>query len=273
MPAQIAVVWSGSFNFLGVLLSSGAVAFGIISLLPVELILQVGSAAGFAMVFALLIAAILWNLGTWYLGLPASSSHTLIGSIIGVGIANAMARGQDGTSGVDWGQATSVGKALLFSPLVGFCAAGLLLLVMKFLIRRPELYRAPETDKPPAWWIRGLLIFTCTGVSFAHGSNDGQKGMGLIMLILIGTVPTAYALNRALPESQIAAFTVTSAAASAVIEKGGWVQHSRGSAACGDALCLPAPNRWGHLSLTRGAGPRYCRAGETIWIVGEDSCP
>jgi PiT family inorganic phosphate transporter len=219
MPAQIAVVWSGSFNFLGVLLSSGAVAFGIISLLPVELILQVGSSAGFAMVFALLIAAIIWNLGTWYLGLPASSSHTLIGSIIGVGIANAMARGQDGTSGVDWGQATNVGKALLISPLVGFCAAGLLLLVMKFLIRQPELYRAPETDKPPAWWIRGLLIFTCTDVSFAHGSNDGQKGMGLIMLILIGTVPTAYALNRALPESQIVQFSANSAAAAKVVEQ------------------------------------------------------
>ncbi len=219
LPAHVAVVWSGSFNFLGVLLSSGSVALGIISLLPVELILQVGSSAGFAMVFALLIAAIIWNLGTWYLGLPASSSHTLIGSIIGVGIANTLARGQDGTSGVDWGQATNVGKALLFSPLVGFVASALLLLAMKALIRQPELYRSPQTDKPPAWWIRGLLIFTCTGVSFAHGSNDGQKGMGLIMLILIGTVPTAYALNRALPESQIAAFTVTSAAASAVIEE------------------------------------------------------
>jgi PiT family inorganic phosphate transporter len=219
MPAEIAVVWSGCFNFLGVLLSSGAVAFGIISLLPVELILQVGSSAGFAMVFALLIAAIIWNLGTWYLGLPASSSHTLIGSIIGVGIANAVARGQDGTSGVDWAQATNIGKALLISPLVGFCAAGLLLLVMKVLIRQPELYRAPETDKPPAWWIRGLLIFTCTGVSFAHGSNDGQKGMGLIMLILIGTVPTAYALNRALPESQIVQFSINSAAAAKVVEQ------------------------------------------------------
>jgi PiT family inorganic phosphate transporter len=201
------------------LLSSGAVAFGIISLLPVELILQVGSSAGFAMVFALLIAAIIWNLGTWYLGLPASSSHTLIGSIIGVGIANAMARGQDGTSGVDWGQAAAIGRALLISPLVGFCAAGLLLLLMKFLIRQPELYRAPETDTPPAWWIRGLLIFTCTGVSFAHGSNDGQKGMGLIMLILIGTVPTAFALNRALPDSQVAQFSVNSAAAARVVEQ------------------------------------------------------
>jgi PiT family inorganic phosphate transporter len=221
LSAEIAVMWSGSFNFLGVLLSSGAVAFGIISLLPVELILQVGSSAGFAMVFALLIAAIIWNLGTWYLGLPASSSHTLIGSIIGVGIANALMHGQDGTSGVDWGQATNVGKALLFSPLVGFFASAILLLVMKVLVRQPELYRAPETDKPPAWWIRGLLVFTCTAVSFAHGSNDGQKGMGLIMLILIGTVPTAYALNRALPDSQIAQFEANSAAASKIVEEKG----------------------------------------------------
>ncbi|MBV9567262.1 MAG: inorganic phosphate transporter, partial [Hyphomicrobiales bacterium] len=123
LPANFAVIWSGFFNFLGVLFSTGAVAFGILSLLPVELILQVGSNAGFAMVFALLIAAILWNVGTWSLGLPASSSHTLIGSIIGVGITNALLRGRDGTSGVDWDQALSVGKSLLLSPIVGFVCA------------------------------------------------------------------------------------------------------------------------------------------------------
>ena len=139
MPANVAVVWSGFFNFLGVLLSSGAVAFGIISLLPVELILQVGSGAGFAMVFALLIAAIVWNLGTWWLGLPASSSHTLIGSIIGVGIANALMRGMDGTSGVDWSKATEIGYSLLLSPLFGFSMAAVLLLVLKFIVRKPEL--------------------------------------------------------------------------------------------------------------------------------------
>ena len=144
LPAHVAVVWSGFFNFLGVLLSSGAVAFGIISLLPVELILQVGSSAGFAMVFALLIAAIIWNLGTWYLGLPASSSHTLIGSIIGVGVANALARGMDGTSGVDWTKATEIGYSLLLSPLFGFAAAAILLLLLKFIVRNPALYRAPE---------------------------------------------------------------------------------------------------------------------------------
>ena len=217
LPAEFAVIWSGFFNFLGVLLSSGAVAFGIVSLLPVELILQVGSGAGFAMVFALLIAAIIWNLSTWYFGLPASSSHTLIGSIIGVGIANALMRGRDGTSGVDWSKATEIGYALLLSPLVGFVCAAILLLVLKMMVRNPALYAAPEGNKAPPLWIRGLLILTCTGVSFAHGSNDGQKGMGLIMLILIGTVPTAYALNRTLPESQVVQFARTSAAASTVI--------------------------------------------------------
>jgi PiT family inorganic phosphate transporter len=218
LTPTIAVVWSGAFNFLGVLTSTGAVAFGIISLLPVELILQVGSGAGFAMVFALLIAAIIWNLGTWYFGIPNSSSHALVGSIIGVGIMNqVLARSGSGTSGVDWMQAVGVIKSLLFSPVVGFILAGALLLLAKLLIKMPALYKAPEGATPPPWWIRGLLILTCTGVSFAHGSNDGQKGMGLIMLILIGVVPTTYALNRAMPESQIAAFLQNSAAASAVV--------------------------------------------------------
>ena len=210
LPANIAVLWSGFFNFLGVLFSSGAVAFGIISLLPVELILQVGSSAGFAMVFALLIAAILWNLGTWLLGLPASSSHTLIGSIIGVGVANALMHGRDGTSGVDWAQATKVGYSLLLSPLIGFTCAALLLLALRALVKNRELYEEPKGNTPPPLWIRGLLILTCTGVSFAHGSNDGQKGMGLIMLILVGTVPMAYALNRAMPVDHMTEFVAVS---------------------------------------------------------------
>jgi len=217
LPANFAVVWSGLFNLLGVLASSGAVAFGIISLLPVELILQVGSHAGFAMVFALLIAAIIWNLGTWAFGLPASSSHTLIGSIIGVGITNALLHGRSGTSGVDWSKAKDVGEALLLSPLFGFALAAVLLLLLKSIIRIPALYAEPKGDQPPPWWIRGILILTCTLVSFFHGSNDGQKGMGLIMLILIGTVPTAYALNRSLPANQLQRFAVTSQAASTVI--------------------------------------------------------
>ena len=197
LEPHYAVVWSGFWNFLGVLASSGLVAFAIVSLLPVELILQVGSKAGFAMVFALLVAAIIWNLGTWWFGLPASSSHTLIGSVIGVGIANQLINGRSGTSGVDWGQAKNIGYSLLLSPVVGFGCALLLLLLAKALIKDPKLYKAPEGAEPPPFYIRCLLILTCTGVSFFHGSNDGQKGMGLIMLILIGTVPTAYALNHA----------------------------------------------------------------------------
>jgi len=214
MPPVVAVIWSGVFNFLGVLVSSGAVAYSIITLLPVDLILQVGSTAGYAMIFALLIAAIVWNLGTWALGIPNSSSHALIGSVMGVGLANQfMAPASQHTAGVDWSQAVSVGEALLFSPLVGFVLAGALLLVMKALIRTPALYSEPKGNTPPPWWIRGTLIFTCTAVSFAHGGNDGQKGMGLIMLILIGVAPTAYALNRTMPDSAMPAFMQSATAA------------------------------------------------------------
>ena len=219
LEPHVAVVWSGFWNFLGVMVSSGLVAFSIISLLPVELILQVGSKAGFAMVFALLVSAIIWNLGTWYFGLPASSSHTLIGSVIGVGIANQMMAGRTGTSGVDWGQAMNIGKSLLLSPLVGFGVAALLLLAARALIRDPKLYKAPEGTEPPPFYIRCLLILTCTGVSFFHGSNDGQKGMGLIMLILIGTVPTAYALNHAVTYKQSQDFIAVSHEAADVFDR------------------------------------------------------
>ncbi len=217
LEPHVAVVWSGMWNLIGVLTSSGAVAYTILSLLPVELVLQVGKGAGFAMVFSLLIAAIIWNLSTWWFGLPASSSHTLIGSIIGVRVANQLMNPKTGTSGVDWGQATNVFKALLFSPLVGFVFAALLLLLLKLVIRKPELYESPKGDAPPPFWIRALLVLTCTGVSFGHGSNDGQKGMGLIMLILIGTVPTAYALNHAVGYGQVQDFAAVSEQAAHVL--------------------------------------------------------
>src|ERR1700751_2549412 len=229
LDPPIAVVWSGFFNFLGVVTSTGIVAFGIISLLPGELILQGGSNAGFAMVFALLVAAILWNLGHWYFGLPASSSHPLIGSIIGVGITNQLMSARSGTSGVDWGQAANVGKSLLISPIVGFICAALLLLLTKVLVKDKKLYQAPEGSAPPPFWIRGLLMLTCTGVSFFHGSNDGQKGMGLIMLILIGTVPTTYALNHAITPHQSQDFIAVSQQAANTLDK--YVQQS---AAIGD---------------------------------------
>ena len=218
LDPNIAVVWSGLCNLAGVLTSAGAVAFTIITLLPVELILRVSSGSGFAMVFALLIAAILWNLGTWWLGLPASSSHTMVGSIIGVGIANQLINGTSGTSGVDWEQATKVFKVLLISPLVGFGCAALLFLLAKWTIKYPELYSAPKDNTPPPWPIRSLLVLTCTGVSFFHGSNDGQKGMGLIMLILIGTVPTAYALNHAVSGHDLQDFIAASEQAVSIVD-------------------------------------------------------
>src|SRR6202050_237882 len=215
LSPNFAVVWSGAFNFLGVLISSGAVASAIVSLLPVELILQVGSGAGFAMVFALLIAAIIWNLGTWYFGLPSSSSHTLIGSSMGVGLMNQlMAASGSGTSGVDWGQAAKIGQSLLFSPLLGFSAAALLLLIAKACIPVPAVFKEPKGNTPPPIWIRGLLVLTCTGVSFAHGSNDGQKGMGLIMLILIGILPATYAVDQSTSQAAIQAIAADAQAIS-----------------------------------------------------------
>jgi PiT family inorganic phosphate transporter len=210
LEPSVAVVWSGICNLLGVLFSSGTVAFAVITLLPVELILQVSSGAGFAMVFALLIAAIVWNLSTWWFGLPASSSHTMIGSIIGVGIGNQLMNLHNGTSGLDWEQAAKVLKWLLISPLLGFAFAWLMLVISKRMIKYPSLYEAPKDKQPPPWPIRALMVLTCTGVSFFHGSNDGQKGMGLIMLILIGTVPTAYALNHAVTASEIQQFIASS---------------------------------------------------------------
>ena len=217
LPPVAAVIWSGAWNFVGVVASSGAVAYSIVTLLPVDLVLGVGSVGGYAMLFALLIAAIVWNLGTWAMGLPNSSSHALIGSVLGVGLANQLFSGDPGgVAGVDWGQAESVLLALLISPLIGFAGAALLLVAMKRIAPDPALYQEPKADRPPPWPVRALLVFTCTAVSFAHGGNDGQKGMGLIMLILIGVAPTAYALNRTMPDSSTPAFVQAAGAAQAV---------------------------------------------------------
>ena len=219
LKPNVAVIWSGMWNLIGVLTSTGAVAFGIVALLPVELVLNVGSGAGFAMVFSLLVSAIIWNVGTWYLGLPASSSHTLIGSILGVGLANAYISGHSFGEGVNWAKAQEVGLALVVSPLVGFTFAGLLLLLLKALVKNPALFTEPEKDKAPPLWVRSILVLTCTGVSFAHGSNDGQKGMGLIVLILVGLLPATYALKMDENPQQIAAIVVQAQAAQGVFEK------------------------------------------------------
>jgi PiT family inorganic phosphate transporter len=219
LPPYIAVIWSGMWNLIGVLTSTGAVAFGVVSLLPVELVMNVGSGAGFAMVFSLLISAIVWNLGTWYLGLPASSSHTLFGSIMGVGLMNSLMNSGGIMAGVNWAKAKDIGMSLLVSPIVGFICTALLFLLIKLLVKKPELYSEPDPKKAPPLWIRAILCLTCTGVSFAHGSNDGQKGMGLIMLILIGIVPGVYALNLATAPGSVDTLISDSHGAAAVIEK------------------------------------------------------
>jgi phosphate/sulfate permease len=197
LPATPAVLYSGVMNFLGVLLGGTAVAFSIVNLLPVDLLIQANEQSarlGLVMVMALLLAGVIWNLGTWYLGLPVSSSHTLIGSILGVGIANGLLTGQ-GLGGVKWDKAGEVGLGLLLSPVIGFAASAGLLLLMRRTLREPRLYAPPEGDDRPPGWVRGVLLATCGGVSFAHGANDGQKGMGLILLVLIGFLTGHYALD------------------------------------------------------------------------------
>jgi PiT family inorganic phosphate transporter len=224
LPPSVAVVWSGLWNLIGVLTSTGAVAFAILSLLPMELVLNVGSAAGFAMIFSLLISAIVWNLGTWYLGLPASSSHTLIGSIMGVGMMNSLINSTGLLAGINWVKAEEIGLSLVISPVVGFVATALLLLLVKALVRKPELYSSPKPNQPPPLWIRGILCLTCTGVSFKHGSNDGQKGMGLLMLILVGIIPGMYALDLSTSPDSVNQLFAQSQGAAAVLEK-----HSAGA--------------------------------------------
>ena len=200
LRANPAVLYSGVCNFFGVLIGGTAVAFSIVNLLPVDLLIDSASTRSIVMVVSLLLAGVIWNLSTWWYGLPISSSHTLIGSILGVGLANSLIVRGD-ASGVSWAKAIEVGISLLISPVIGFVAAAGLLLLMKRFIREPNLYHPPgEGDNPPSW-VRGVLLATCGGVSFAHGSNDGQKGMGLILLALIGFLPTYYALDLHHPQA------------------------------------------------------------------------
>lgn len=201
LKPTVAVVWSGICNFTGVLLGGIGVAMGIVNLLPVELLVDQNVYHSVAMVMALLISAIIWNVGTWYFGLPSSSSHTLIGSILGVGLAFSTMPDNKYGSAVNWEKAIETGEALLLSPLIGFS----LVIVLMFLIRRlvsqdtkDELFKEPKKNSPPPSWIRGILVVTCSLVSFSHGSNDGQKGVGLIMLILIGIVPYQFAIQSSI---------------------------------------------------------------------------
>lgn len=193
-----AVIWSGMMNALGVFLGGIGVAMGIVNLLPVETLIDQNVAHSLAMIGALLLSAISWNVLTWYFGIPCSSSHTLIGSILGVGIAYSLLPNASGAA-VNWSKATEIGMSLLISPLFGFSITIVLMYVLRVVTRKKnygeELFKEPKKNQPPPPWIRGTLLLTCTGVSFFHGQNDGQKGVGLIMLILIGIVPGYFALN------------------------------------------------------------------------------
>src|SRR5580693_1133278 len=217
LPPWLAVIWSGLCNFIGVLASSGTVAFAILNLLPVELVTNVGTPIGFSMIFALLLSALIWNVGTWYRGIPVSSTHSMIGAILGVGLMNSFLTTGSLMGGANWKIALNVGMALLFSPVVGMLGAGLLFLLLKALVRQPDLYR-PVEHKPPPWWIRSILCITCTGVSYAHGSNDGQKGLGLFMLILAAIIPGVYAVNPAVAGGSTAQLSIASQKVAAIIQ-------------------------------------------------------
>jgi phosphate/sulfate permease len=195
MKPTVAVVYSGILNFIGVMTGGIAVAMGIVNLLPMEVLVDSNVYHGIAMILALLLSAIIWNLGTWWLGLPASSSHTLIGSIIGIGLAFYFLPGNVGGSAVNWDKAKDTGLALLISPLAGFTAAILLMFIFKRLVKNETIYKEPIPGKMPPIWIRMLLWITCGLVSFFHGQNDGQKGVGLVMMILIAILPSSFSLD------------------------------------------------------------------------------
>lgn len=206
LKPTFAVVWSGVFNFIGVIMGGIGVAMGIVNLLPVESLVDQNIAHGLSMIGALLISAIFWNLITWYYGIPCSSSHTLVSAILGVGIAYYLLPESTG-DGVNWKKAKEIGLSLLLSPAVGFTLTILLMLFLRMVTRKSkdadELFKEPKKNTPPPFWIRGILVLTCTLVSYFHGNNDGQKGVGLIMLILIGIVPAYFALDMTITTDKL----------------------------------------------------------------------
>jgi PiT family inorganic phosphate transporter len=192
----VAVIWSGIWNSIGVFAGGIAVAMGISNLLPVEVLTDTNLSHNIALILSLLLTAIVWNLGTWYYGIPCSSSHTLVGSILGVGLAYGLMSEPQSFNYVNWSKASDIGFSLLLSPLLGFSFAILLMYILRQSVKKRGIFKEPNTNQPPPAWIRTILILTCTGVSFSHGSNDGQKGVGLVMLILIAVVPSYFAINH-----------------------------------------------------------------------------
>jgi PiT family inorganic phosphate transporter len=198
----VAVIWSGIFNFLGVLLGGIGVAVSIINLLPVETLIDQNLSHSMSMIMALLISAITWNLLTWYFGIPCSSSHTLIGSILGAGIGYYWIHGGHG---INWSKAMDIGLSLLLSPAFGFTAVILVLYIFRYVVKNKDIFKDPSENenKPPPRWIRGILLLTCTLVSFFHGNNDGQKGVGIMMIVLLVILPGYYALDPKLNYAEL----------------------------------------------------------------------
>ena len=186
-----AVIWSGLWNFGGAVVSNGAVAFGIMALLPIHLI-ETDPALGTTAIVSVLLSAIIWNFGTWYFGLPLSSTHTLIGSMLGAQLAATALLPDSGFAhSIHWEKVRQVFWSLMLSPLAGFMFSLILLRLARTAAGVRKFRQSPETGEAPRW-MRGLLLLTSAGVSFAHGSNDAQKGMGLMMLVLVAMAPAHY---------------------------------------------------------------------------------
>jgi inorganic phosphate transporter, PiT family len=226
-----AVVWSGVMNFVGVIAGGIAVAYALVELIPPEVLSPPDGNLAAGMLVAVFAAALFWNVGTWWLGIPNSSSHALIGALIGIAIENSFISGGGGASGVDWTQVWSVLASLLVSPILGFLLALGVFLLFGYFVRQKELFEPPEGDRAPVWWMRLLLILTCTGVSFAHGTNDGQKSIGLIMLTIIGLMPASYALNSEMTHEQIGRAAQQMQDAATLIERAGGERKQQGLSA------------------------------------------
>jgi PiT family inorganic phosphate transporter len=235
------VILSGTMNFAGVLLGGIAVAYTLVELLPPDVLTPPNGAPAITMLLSLFAAALIWNVGTWYFGIPCSSSHAIVGALLGVGIANSVLAARGLGAGVPWDQVFSVGRALLFSPIIGFILAGVLFRIVRACIRDRHLYEETSERKKPAWWVRGLLILTCSGVSFTHGSNDGQKSIGLIMLTIIGLMPVAFTLNMDLGHDRLAQASQRVQAAAPLIDRYGDDERGKARQQAGDLA-----NTFGH---------------------------
>ena len=234
LKARIAVVWSGLWNFLGVLLGGIAVAYALVELIPPDVLSPPDGGTAAGMLAAIFLSGLGWNVATWFLGIPNSSSHALIGALVGIALEDTLAHGRRLGEGVDWHEVWNVLLSLLVSPVLGFGLAMAVFWVLKRTVKDQHLYRPSEGEEPPVWWMRAILIFTCTAVSFAHGTNDGQKSIGLIMLTIIGLFPVTYALNIEMTGGQVRRIADDMGPAATLIARYGNDQRELGATAARD---------------------------------------